>query len=180
MPFEDVQSVPGMPFLAPSGSSVITEQLTVEETCNPWSSLIHCPLYLYIAISLVGLFMVYNALSGGDKKAGKKSGAASPSVQVGTSKNQSGATIVGLVIYVVISLLFGMIIYGQCKECNTGNAWLWLVVALLAPFIFVALTLGILSFVFGFAVGWMGTKDAKKGVKGKTDKKGSGDHIVVQ
>lgn len=150
------------PFLAPYGMT--TEVIVEDRTCNPWSSLVYCPLYLYIIVSLIGFYLTWQSL------ASNKSSSASE----GGKKSKSPATnaiAIGLTIYAIISLIFGMIIYNQCKSCNRGNAWLWFIIALLAPFLFVGLTLGILSFIFGFTVGWAGAKDTKKSKKGTNNKK---------
>ena len=145
------------PFLSPIG--VTTDTIVEQTVCNPWTSLVYCPLYLYIIVSLIGFYLTWQSLAGNKTSTvpagGKK--AKTP---------QSNAIAIGLTIYAIITLIFGMIIYNQCKRCDRANAWLWFIIALLAPFLFVGLTLGILSFVFGFAVGWAGTKDFKKGKKG--------------
>lgn len=138
-------------------STVIGSEATV---CDPWGSLVKCPLYIYIALSLVGFYITWQALLGNDKTKGSKGS------KQGKTSRETTAT-VGLVLYAVMSIIFGMIIYNQCRKCDNTNAWFWLIIALLAPFIIVALVIGILSFVFGFAIGWSGTKNVKKSGKGK-------------
>lgn len=151
------------PFLSPIG---INTDVVVEQTsCNPWTSLIYCPIYLYIIVALIGFYLTWQSLASNKT-------APAPGEGKKSKTPQSSAMAIGLTIYAIISLIFGMIIYNQCKRCDRANAWLWFIIALLAPFLFVALTLGILSFVFGFAVGWAGTKDVKKGKKGVNNKSG--------
>lgn len=172
MPYEQVRyDTTSAPFLSPTGP---TEVITITETttCNPWNNLIYCPLYLYIIVSLIGFYLTWQSLAGDKKSEGVRLGTGGKKGDKSSGKSpQTNATIIGLAIYSIISLIFGMIIYNQCKKCDTANAWLWFIIALLAPFLFVSLTLGILAFVFGFAVGWTGTKDAKKGKKGVNSKK---------
>lgn len=136
----------------------------VQQSCNPWGSLVRCPLYIYIALSIIGFYITWQSLLG--TKDGKSKSTKGSKTTQGKTPRES-ASIVGLVLYSVIAIIFGMIIYNQCKKCDNTNAWFWLIIALLAPFIIVALVLGILSFVYGFAIGWSGTKNAKKSGKGK-------------
>ena len=147
-----------------------------EEQCNPWGSLFYCPLYIYIAASLIGLYMLVSSMSSsksssGNKK-GKKGTASPPEVEADRDSGKtSGVPIIGTILYIVFAFIFGTIIYRQCSKCDSKGAWLWFIIALLAPFLFVGLILGILSFVFGFTTGWLGTKQGKKGLKGKSSPK---------
>ena len=106
---------------------------------NPWSDPIRCPLILYVILVVLGAILNLKAIA--DAPNVDRNG------RTITYSQKWTAGIIGLVIYLIISYLFGMWIYNLCKKGQTLNSWLVFLLAIFFPLI-LALVVGLIVGAF--------------------------------
>lgn len=129
------------------------------EICQDWSSPFKCPLTLFAIIAVIMfIYDVYYIFT--------SSGSANGTFWL--------VSIIALLVYVGLALVFGMWIKRNCNECKYGTSWLIFLAALFFPIILgfiVSIFIGAFTGGLAFLSGSLGAGGSKGGKAGKAPKK---------
>ena len=109
--------------------------------CNPWRDPIRCPLILYTILVVIGLIINLASIS------------RIPTVDRDgrpiTSSQRTTAIFIAIVVNIIVAILFGWWMYSLCRKCQSLNAWLVFLLAILFPIIITLISAILMSAILG-------------------------------
>lgn len=124
-----------------SQTNIPTKVMPAVSMCNPWKEPLKCPLIIFIIIVVLALIWAIVMIA--NLPATDKNGR-----QISTAQKVWFGVII-FIIYLIIAILFGVIIYNYCLTCNGSKAWLALIVFLILPIIIAILIGAVIGSAYG-------------------------------
>lgn len=153
------QAAPAAQAAEPADAKGVVMKEEKVEICQDWSSPFKCPLTLFAIIAVIMfIYDVYYIFT--------NSGSANGTFWL--------VSIIALLVYVGLALVFGMWIKRNCNECKYGTSWLIFLAALFFPIILgfiVSIFIGAFTGGLAFLSGSLGAGGSKGGKAAKAPKK---------
>lgn len=135
----------------------VIEERVVIPKCGSWSEFLKCPLTIYSVLAVIFLiadfYSIWRAASNG-----------------ATGSSFWITSILSLIIYVVLILLFGYWMKRKCEQCEYGQSWLVFLLAIFFPII--------LGFIVNVIIGAFAGGIAFLGTSMQGGKSGKGPKVV--